>query len=150
MKNKYYIVGIIFAIACLKVDVVLSQEITNDKDFITNEYFQLNNNPNFVIENNGATNSNQKFRSSKIEINQTGNYNQADLKTKLNDSQTINQLGNKNNYTFINYYNNNPSKFNILQQGSSNFLQIYGQNSIINNISIIQKSNFKTLIIKNY
>jgi len=149
MKAKNFIFSIIVAIACFNLTSIFSQEITNKNDFIINKYFQLNNNPSLVLEND-ATSINQSLKSSYIILNQTGNFNQVDLKTNLNDSQTVNQFGNKNNYTFINYYNNNPSNFNILQQGTSNFLQIYGQNSIINNISIIQKSNFKTIQIINY
>ena len=78
------------------------------------------------------------------------NNNIIDIKQNGNNTEVVNQLGNKNYYSFINYYNNSPLNLNILQKGNSNNLQIYGQNSLIENMSIVQKSNSKTIIIKNY
>ncbi|MFK5958645.1 MAG: hypothetical protein QM495_07210, partial [Lutibacter sp.] len=122
---------------------------TNEDTYIINQYFQLNKEA-LLLENNAPSLSNFQSQDNFIILNQIGNNNEIDIKSNINDSQTVTQLGDNNYYNFINYYNNSPSNFNILQQGESNSLQIYGQNSIINNISIVQKSNFKTLVIKNY
>ncbi|MBT8316969.1 MAG: hypothetical protein HKP59_05045 [Lutibacter sp.] len=127
-----------------------AQELTDENTYIINQYFQLNKESS-LFENNAKTTSNRlQSQNNFVSLNQVGNNNQIDIKQKGGDSQTVNQLGNNNYYNFINYYNNTPSNFNIVQQGNANNLQIYGENSIINNISIFQKSNFKTLIIKNY
>lgn len=109
------------------------------------------NNQTSLSENNATpTTKNKQAQSNFVTLNQIGNNNQIDIKQNGGDSQKVNQLGNNNYYNFISYYNNTPSNFNISQQGNANNLQIYGENSIIKNISIVQKSNFKTLIIKNY
>ncbi len=127
-----------------------AQEITsNERNYILNQ-IQLNNNPSLILENKPYSEAELLVQSSSIELNQIGNYNQIDIKADVTDSQLVNQFGNQNNYTFINYYNNTPSKFDITQQGNGNFLQIYGENSIIKNLKIVQKSNAKTIIIRNY
>ena len=150
MKNSHLLLVILSVLFNLTFFVGNAQENTDENTYIINQYFQLNNQSS-LFENKVASATNtRQAQSNSVTLNQLGNNNQIDIKQKGGDSQTINQLGNKNYYNFINYYNNTPSNFNITQQGNSNNLQIYGENSIINNISISQKSNFKTLIIKNY
>jgi len=140
----------VLIIVCLFIGIIAySQKISNQNAFIYTELTQLNTTPNYLITNNSNLYT-KNLNESIIKLNQIGDYNIIDLKTNLNDSQTVSQLGNKNNYTFINYFNSNPSNMNILQQGNDNFLQVYGQNSLMSKISIIQKTNAKTLIIKNY
>ncbi len=98
---------------------------------LLNNQFRLNNNPNLLLQNQNRELS-KNIQSSDNFVN-------------------LNQVGNNNNYYgFINYYNKTPLNLNLLQKGNSNSLHIYGVNSIIKNISIIQKTNFKSLIIKNY
>jgi hypothetical protein len=148
MKTKNHLFIVVFLFFSL---AIYSQEISNTNAFVITQLAQLNTNPNYVIDNTTTTLSNNNLNvNSVVELNQLGNFNAIDLKTNLNDSQTVNQIGNKNNYVFINYFNSNPSNMNIVQQGNDNFLQVYGQNSIMSKISIIQKTNAKTLIIKNY
>lgn len=96
------------------------------------------------------TTNNKQAQSNLVILNQIGNSNEIDIKQNGADSQKVNQFGNNNYYNFINYYNSSPSNFNIIQQGNANSLQIYGENSLIKNIGIVQNTNFKTLIIKNY
>jgi len=145
MKIKYIVVIVALGIA----GCMYSQNMSNQHTFVTTQLAQLNNNPNLLVSNQGLETSQQNI-GSVIKVNQLGNLNVSDLRAGLNDSQLVNQIGDKNNYTFINYFNSNPSNMNILQQGNGNFLQIYGQNNLMSRISIIQKSNAKTLIIKNY
>jgi hypothetical protein len=145
MKIKNQVILFLFAFFSI---ALYSQEISNKKIYIITQLEQLNSNPNYLIENNNSS-ANNLNAGSVVKLNQLGDYNTIDLKTKLNDSQNVNQLGNKNNYIFINYYNANASTMNVLQQGNGNFLQVYGQNSIASKISIIQKSNFKTITIVN-
>ena len=149
MKNPHKTVFILFILS-FSFFYGNAQEITDENTYIINQYFQLNKESS-LFENNAKTTSNRlQSQNNFVSLNQVGNNNKIDIKQKGGDSQTVNQLGNNNYYNFINYYNNTPSNFNIVQQGNANNLQIYGENSIINNISIVQKSNFKTLIIKNY
>lgn len=122
-----------------------AQELINENTYLINQYFQLNKDATSVSKN-----LNNTIQNSMVSLNQIGSQNQIDIKNNLSNSQKVIQNGNQNYYNFINYYNSNSSNFNIVQQGEANSLQIYGQNSIIENINIIQNSNFKTLIIKNY
>lgn len=115
-------------------------------------YKQLYNNNFFVKENIKDVNNINTNTSNinLVSLNQIGNYNNIDISKKSNASQKIVQIGDNNDYNFISYYSQMPLDLNVLQKGNSNALHIYGENSIIKNISIVQKSNFKTLIIKNY
>jgi len=149
MKNPHKTVFILFILS-FSFFYGNAQELTDENTHIISQYFQLNKESS-LFENNAKTTKNRlQSQNNFVSLNQVGNNNKIDIKQKGGDSQTVNQLGNNNYYNFINYYNNTPSNFNIVQQGNANNLQIYGENSIINNISIVQKSNFKTLIIKNY
>lgn len=150
MRKSNHIFSFFLGLFTLMFFDVNAQQ-TNEDTYIINQYFQLNKDATIILENKMPTNSNKIIsQDSFVNLQQVGNYNVIDIKQKGNDSEAVNQLGNKNYYSFINYYNNSPLNLNILQQGNSNNLQIYGQNSIIENMSIVQKSNFKTIIIKNY
>jgi len=150
MKKYSYITVIFYVLVSFYCSKSFAQEITsNEHNYILNQ-IQLNNNPSLILENKIYSEAELSAQSSSIELNQIGNYNQIDIKADVTDSQLVNQFGNQNNYTFINFYNNTPSKFDITQQGNGNFLQIYGENSIIKNLKIVQKSNAKTIIIRNY
>lgn len=146
MKNCNYIFIFCICFLCFISFKMQSQQIDSNTHII-NQYFQLNKESASVV--NSYIRGVQP-QINEVTLNQVGNNNKIEVKSVGNDSQGVNQVGNNNYYQFINYYNNTPSNFNILQQGNSNSLQIYGENSIINNIGIVQKSNFKTLIIKNY
>lgn len=148
MKNYRDVLLLLVCLLFVSVFSVRSQQVDKNTQII-NQYFQLNSGSTIIAENNSLKRNNQS-QLNVVTLNQIGDNNQIDVKSNLNDSQGVNQIGNNNHYQFINYYNNSPSNFNILQQGNSNSLQIYGQNSIIENISIVQRTNFKTLIIKNY
>lgn len=133
----------------------ISQQTDSDiseENYLNAIQLQLNQNPNLLLRNqNPEFVKNIQSLDNFVNLNQIGNYNNIDIKQKDKDSQIVTQLGNKNYYNFISYYNNSASsKFNIVQKGNSNALHIYGENSIIKNISIVQKSNFKTLVIRNY
>lgn len=126
-------------------------QITDENTYLISQYFQINKMAtSAVVKNLNIQDSNNQLQQSEVALIQIGDENLIDIKSSAENSQAVGQKGNQNYYQFINYYNNNPSNFNILQQGNSNSLQIYGQNSIIENMSILQKSNNKTLIITNY
>ncbi|AMC11945.1 hypothetical protein Lupro_12000 [Lutibacter profundi] len=152
MKKYSYITVVFYIIISFCYSKSVAQEVSsnlNERNYILTQ-IQLNNNPSLILENKIYSEAELSAQNSSIKLNQIGNYNQIDIKADVTDSQLVNQIGNQNNYTFINYYNNTPSNFDITQLGNANFLQIYGENSIIKNLKIVQKSNAKTIIIRNY
>lgn len=88
--------------------------------------------------------------SNYLSVSQVGINNIVEVKNGTEDQQLINQRGKDNYYSFIDYYNNSPTKMNVFQQGNANALHIYGTNSLMENIKITQKSNYKTILIRNY
>lgn len=155
MKNTIYISLITFFSLVATINIYGQEEkIASYFSNVT----QLNANSPLVLLNNSDINSSTLSRMlassgnniNEVIINQIGQNNVIDISTHINTSQEISQLGNNNYYSFIDYYSNSTNNFNVLQNGNSNSLQIYGTNSLINNISIVQKSNFKTIIINNY
>lgn len=127
----------------------MAQQIFDENSLLIQQYFQNFNNGSLVSQDTKEL-ARSSFNKSVILLTQRGDNNSIGIKKNGKESQVVSQVGSDNYYNFINYYNSNPSNLTILQQGRSNSLQIYGQNSIIENISIIQKSNFKSLVIKNY
>lgn len=85
-----------------------------------------------------------------LSINQLGVNNVVEVKNGVSDIQLIGQKGRDNYYNFIDYYNNSPTKMNILQEGNANSLHIYGTNSLMEHVKIIQKANYKAITIRNY
>ncbi|MFZ3274445.1 MAG: hypothetical protein WA143_09260 [Lutibacter sp.] len=149
MKNSYQLLPVFLVLATLTFFIGNAQQ-TDETTYIINEYFQLNKEASLLLENKTPITSANQYQYSSVKLNQIGNNNQIDIKSRINDFQTVSQFGNNNDYQFINYYNGAVSNFNILQQGNSNSLQIYGENSLIKNMGIVQKANFETLVIKNY
>lgn len=152
MRTFYVIKFSLFFIFCFSFFVGSAQE-TNDNTYLINQYFQSGLNLDQTNENKSQVSSfqeNQLQQNNIVVIQQIGENNQVGIvKNELN-SQSVEQIGNDNYYNYINYYNNAPLNLNVIQEGNSNSLQIYGQNSLINNMSIVQKSNFKTVVIKNF
>ncbi|MBI9041802.1 hypothetical protein [Lutibacter sp.] len=151
MKKCNYIIIITLALFFVNCNFITAQQLSDENTYVINQYFQSNKElSSKLTEAKTLSTNSYQVQSNIVSLNQIGNNNEIDIKQKGIDAQKVNQLGNNNYYNFINYYNSTPSNFNITQQGNSNSLQIYGENSIIKNIGIIQKSDFNTLIIKNY
>lgn len=151
MKKYNYILIIALTLFFANCNFLVAQQLSDENTYVINQYFQSNKEFSSKLTDTQTLSTNSfQVQSNIVSLNQIGNNNEIDIKQKGADSQKINQIGNNNYYIFINYYNSTPSNFNIIQQGNSNNLQIYGENSIIKNIGIIQKSDFNTLIIKNY
>ncbi|PHS34722.1 MAG: hypothetical protein COA92_02235 [Sulfurovum sp.] len=153
--NNYIIVLVLVGLAVTSNFNSYAQQSTNETNFVLSQNnFQLTKNSSNLLQknlNSFASKIQQGNENYGLNFNQIGNSNSIELLDKnINDTQIVNQIGYNNNYQFINYYNNSVSNFKINQLGTSNDLQIYGENSIIKNLSIIQKTNYKTLIIKNY
>lgn len=149
MKNAQFKRSVLIVLFLFAFITIEAQQIANENTYLINQYFQLNNDA-LLLENRVSSNYNMQTQDNFTILSQIGNSNQIDIKSNQNDAQAVSQFGNNNDYQFINYYNNSVSNFNIVQQGDSNSLQIYGENSLIKNMSIVQNANFETLIIKNY
>jgi len=150
MKKSNYILIITLVLINLIFYKGIAQE-SDDTTYLINQYFQLNQEASLILKNKMPTNNNKILSQDNfVNLKQVGSKNVIDIKQNGNDTEVVNQVGNKNYYSFINYYNNSPLNLNILQKGNSNNLQIYGQNRLIENMSIIQNSSFKTIIIKNH
>ncbi len=118
-------------------------QIGSDASFLVLEH---NINSSFNTKNVNNSKVSQKF----LSISQIGSNNSIGVKKGANDIQLIRQNGKDNYYSFIDYYNTAPTNMNILQQGNANSLQIYGTNSLMEQLKITQRSSYKTIIIKNY
>ncbi|PHO01260.1 hypothetical protein CSC82_24525 [Rhodobacteraceae bacterium 4F10] len=126
----------------------------------TSTYFvsvpQIGSDASFLVleKNINSLNNLQDYDKSidnyDLSVNQLGVNNVVEVKNGMNDIQLIGQKGRDNYYNFIDYYNNSPTKINALQEGNANSLLIYGTNSLMENVKIIQKSNYKTIIVRNY
>lgn len=150
MKNSQFKRFVLIGLFLFVFINVGAQKITDENTYLINQYFKLNNDASLLLENKVASIATIQSQYNFTILSQIGKSNQIDIKGNNNDTQTLNQFGNNNDYQFINYYNNSASNFTIMQQGNSNSLQIYGENSLIKNMSIVQKGSFEALIIKNY
>ena len=70
--------------------------------------------------------------------------------TLQNAIQNVQQIGNQNNYQYFSSYNSIQSNITVNQEGLLNSLQIFGENSLMKDVVINQKSDFKSMVIKNY
>lgn len=79
-----------------------------------------------------------------------GNYNNININYSNQDIQEVLQIGSFNNYEHYSSSTNFSSNLQIIQEGNNNSLLIFGENSIMKDAKIIQKSNLRSVIIKNY
>lgn len=88
---------------------------------------------------------------SAVQLEQVGELNSVLINAlQVGDNQSIMQKGNKNSFEYYCYYSIENINLTVNQTGNSNSLQIYGENSLMKNAIINQKSNFQELVIKNY
>lgn len=142
--NTLFILSFVISLFSLKV----SGQQVNEDTHIINQYFQSNKEAALLLQK-AVDPSVFQSQNNGFSLNQVGYNNQINIRSGINNTQMVGQIGNYNNYQFIAYYNKNVSNFNIIQQGNSNSLQIYGENSLVKELSIVQKASFKTLIITN-
>ena len=146
MKKNSYILLVLLAIS---VSITATgQSLFDQNSDIINQYFQTGNT---VLSNPTATTQKKNPGiEPQIIITQTGNYNYSYIESNSNKKQDVNQQGDYNNYEYYSYYDSNTSQVNTLQNGNNNDVQIYGQNELAKEMTIIQNTNNQTLIIKNY
>ncbi len=140
------IVHIVFVLILFISVNSFSQNLQDQNSNLIESYFQLQT----ITTEARAEIAPQLNLGSDVTIVQNGNYNNSYIVTNAKSKQSVNQIGDRNNYEYYTYYNSSPSEVNTLQLGNNNDIQIFGQNELTKNISIIQQTNNKTLIIKNY
>jgi hypothetical protein len=143
MRNIYLILS--FSLVFFSINTI-GQNLIDNNTGIINNYFNYKETKQ---ENVVTKTQNIQYRS-EVHIVQSGNYNNSYILSHTKNKQSVNQKGDNNNYEYYSYYNSNPSQVNMIQTGNNNDVQIFGQTELAKNISIIQNTNNKTLIIKNY
>lgn len=80
------------------------------------------------------------------QVTQFGNFNQATIKGK---QLSLNQLGNNQDF-FYTETSIVPSNFQINVEGNGNYVEIYGNNQILDKISINITGDNRNVVIRNY
>ncbi len=135
--------------------VTLSAQSTNADNSIIEEYmslFQAENNAEASLDN--LINSreipylpNKEMKSSVI-LKQKGIENYSHVEAEA-ENLTITQEGEGNFNEFITFYGEGNLTMSIFQEGVDNSISIYGENSLIENMIIVQKANYQDIIITN-
>ena len=143
---KKVIFTIVLGLFCCPV---LMSQISDSNTEVINQYFQIN-----VNETKSTQTSSDKINpkaGSYVEIVQTGVENNVNINSlQAGDEQVVIQAGQKNNYEYYNYYSNENSNMQVNQEGKLNSVQVFGENSLMKDAKIIQKSDFKSIVVKNY
>lgn len=108
-----------------------NNSLSNNKELVHPETLMLN-----------ALNSTQGTY-----VVQTGNYNEVAIESQ---QMQVNQTG---DYQLLYYTETSklePSNMNINMEGANNYIEIYGNNSIMENMSINVQGNDRSVIIRNY
>jgi len=125
----------------------ITAQQTDETTLVINNYFQTAND-DLIAKTATLPNTNAQ---SFVNLVQVGNENSIYIRSlQTGDNQEINQTGNENNYEYYNYYSKEASNLNVNQEGNQNSLQIFGENSLMKNAIINQKSDLKSVVIKNY
>lgn len=148
-KNNYIklsLTVLFFSISSL----MLNAQVSDENTFIINKYFQNVSSIESTVKQTLNTNSQKTDYAGAAELNilQSGNYNFISINQSNNMS--VSQLGNNNSYNFSTYYGRNDLNIDVQQIGKNNAINIFGENSLINNMKIIQKSNNQSITINNY
>jgi len=80
-------------------------------------------------------------------IVQTGNYNEVTAEAQ---QMQVNQTGEHQLLYYTETSKLEPSNMNINMEGANNYIEIYGNNSIMENMSINVQGNDRSVIIRNY
>ena len=80
-------------------------------------------------------------------IVQTGNYNQVAIESQ---QMQVNQTGDHQLLYYTETSKLEPSNMNVNMEGANNYIEVYGNNSIMENMSINVQGNDRSVIIRNY
>lgn len=90
---------------------------------------------------------NSMYQTVGTQITQIGNNNIAQLETQ---QMQVNQTGDQQLLFYTETSKLQPSNMNIQMQGTNNYMEIYGNNSIMENMSVKVSGNDRSIIIRNY
>ena len=129
---------------------VLMAQISDSNTEAINQYFQANINEPAKASQLTNQKSDRNV-GSNVEIVQTGIENNININSlQAGDEQVVTQAGQKNNYEYYNYYSKENSNMQVNQEGTLNSVQVFGENSLMKDAKINQKSDFKSIVVKNY
>ena len=129
---------------------VLMAQISDSNTEAINQYFQVNINEPAKASQLTNQKSDRNV-GSNVEIVQTGIENNININSlQAGDEQVVTQAGQKNNYEYYNYYSKEDSSMQVNQEGTLNSVQVFGENSLMKDAKINQKSDFKSIVVKNY
>lgn len=80
-------------------------------------------------------------------IVQTGNYNQVAIESQ---QMQVNQAGDYQHLYYTETSKLESSNMNVNMEGANNYIEVYGNNSIMENMSINIQGNDRSVIIRNY
>ena len=80
-------------------------------------------------------------------IVQTGNYNQVAVESQ---QMQVNQAGDYQHLYYTETSKLESSNMNVNMEGANNYIEVYGNNSIMENMSINVQGNDRSVIIRNY
>ena len=80
-------------------------------------------------------------------IVQTGNYNQVAVESP---QMQVNQAGDYQHLYYTETSKLESSNMNVNMEGANNYIEVYGNNSIMENMSINVQGNDRSVIIRNY
>ena len=143
---KKVIFTIVIGLFCCPV---LMSQISDSNTEVINQYFQVS--VNETKSNQTVSDKINHKAGSYVEIVQTGVENNININSlQAGDEQVVTQAGQKNNYEYYNYYSNENSNMQVNQEGTLNSVQVFGENSLMKDAKINQKSDFKSIVVKNY
>jgi len=151
MKKFSVIVNYLVLIAIGLFSFKMNAQQVDENTLAINRYFQnINFEESLLTLNNKSTQLNYNTpNNTELNILQSGNFNVINIKSTENN-QNVDQVGDYNSYDFISFYGRTDLNFEVQQVGNNNLIQVLGENSLIDNMKIIQKSDFKTITITNF
>lgn len=144
MKN-----GIFTILLGLFICPVLMSQMSDRNTEVINQYFQVKMNE--PIQTKIVSPQTNSSKGSYAEVIQKGIENSVKINSlQAGDKQVVTQAGQQNNYEYYNYYSNENSSMQVNQKGTLNSVLVFGENSLMKDAKINQKSDFKSIVVKNY
>jgi hypothetical protein len=141
--------GFIFSVFFVIVPISIYGQFSDESTIAIQQYFNGEYNP--VSAELVTVSRNSNGLSSEVTVIQSGNENNVYIRSlQTGDQQEVLQNGENNNFEFYNYYSQENSSMQVNQNGTSNSLQVFGENSLMKDAVINQKSDFNTIVVRNY
>ncbi len=112
-----------------------AQQLTDSNSALINNYFKTGDYSAQVV--------------AETFLLQLGNYNDIGVQTDEKSLIQVGQIGDYNSYFFISAFGSKDFSIDVLQQGSGNSIQVFGENELMKNATIRQTGTDKQIIITN-